>query len=65
MRTRPITYQVRYTGAGDASLVNAACVPEDEATDPAEDCSTVTVAGADLSQTKSSDPADGTSVGRG
>ncbi len=54
-----ITYQVRYTGDGDTSLVNAACVPEDQATDPAEDCATVTLPGADLSQTKSSDPADG------
>ena len=60
-----ITYQVRYTGAGDGSLVNAACVPEDEATDPAEDCATVTVPGAGLSQTKTSDPADGTTVAAG
>ncbi len=30
-----ITYRVRYTGDGDQSLVNAACVPEDQALDPA------------------------------
>ena len=60
-----ITYQVRYTGAGNKSLVNAACVPEAEATDPVEDCATVTVPGAGLSQTKTANPASGTAVGAG
>ena len=45
-----ITYQVRYTGVGDQSMVNAACVPETEALDPAEDCDSVTVEGSDLSR---------------
>ena len=49
-----ITYQVRYTGDGDQSLVNAACVPEDEAADPAENCDSVTVEGSGLRQTKKS-----------
>ena len=57
-----VTYQVRYTGAGDQTLVNAACVPEREALDAAESCATVTVGGPHLTQTKTSAPADGTVV---
>ncbi len=60
-----ITYQVRYTGAGDHQLDNSACVPEDQAVDAATACITVRVPGSGLAQTKSSDPADGTTVGVG
>ena len=60
-----ITYQVRYTGAGDQQLDNAACVPEEQAVDPATPCITVRVPGSGLNQTKTSDPADGTTVGVG
>jgi len=63
--TATITYQVRYTGAGDHQLDNAACVPEEQAVDPATACITVRVPGSGLEQTKSSDPADGSTVGVG
>ena len=57
-----ITYQVRYTGAGDQQLDNSACVPDEQALDAAEACDVVRVPGSDLSQTKTSDPADGEAV---
>ena len=57
-----ITYQVRYTGAGDQQLDNSACVPDNEALDPAAACIVVRVPGAGLTQTKTSDPADGEAV---
>ncbi len=51
-----ISYQVRYTGDGDQQLDNAACVPAEQAFDPAVACDTTQVPGSDLTQTKTSDP---------
>ena len=61
-----ITYTVTYhEGNGDAQLDNAACIPADEALDPADRCTTVRVPGSGLEQTKRSDPPSGTSVDAG
>ncbi len=57
-----ITYTLTYTGAGDQVLTNSACVPADEAADPADACRTVSVPGSGLAHDKSVDPASGTSV---
>ncbi len=58
-----VTYSVTYhEDSGDAQLDNAACIPDDEALDPAFACTTVRVPGSGLSQTKTSTPADGGSV---
>ena len=50
---------------GDQQLNNAACIPEDEALTPSEDCITVRVPGSGLDQTKRSTPASGTPVDAG
>ena len=60
-----ISYQVRYTGGGDQQLDNSACVPAEQAFDPAVACDTTQVPGSDLTQTKTSDPADGSAVDEG
>ncbi|MDQ4053273.1 MAG: GEVED domain-containing protein [Actinomycetota bacterium] len=60
-----ITYKVRYTGAGDHSLANAACVRDVEAVDPDESCATVVTPGSGLAQTKTANPPSGSSVGAG
>ena len=57
-----ITYTLTYTGAGDQVLVNNACIPADEAVDPADSCRTVSVPGSGLRHHKSVDPASGTPV---
>ena len=57
-----ITYTLTYDGTGDQQLDNAACIPEDEALDPARTCVTVRVPGSGLQQTKASDPPSGTAV---
>ena len=60
-----ITYQVTYNGEGDKRLVNRACAPEDEAVNDDRPCDTVSIPGANLTQTKTSDPADGAVVKAG
>src|SRR5690625_1019755 len=60
-----VTYTVTYTAEGDNVLTNLACVPEEDALDPAAACDTVTVPGPDLAWAKSVDPASGTSVEAG
>ena len=62
-----ITYSVTYDEDkdGDQQLDNAACIPEDEALTPSEDCITVRVPGSGLDQTKRSTPASGTPVDAG
>lgn len=57
-----ITYTVTYTGDGDLVLVNNVCVPEGQHAPGEAACDTVSVPGPALSQSKSVDPADGTSV---
>jgi uncharacterized repeat protein (TIGR01451 family) len=57
-----ITYNVTYTGAGDHQLDNSACLTANDVAPGAEVCDTVGVPGAALSQSKTVDPADGTSV---
>ncbi len=57
-----IIYTLTYTGLGDQQLVNNACIPADEAMDPADTCRTVSVPGSGLRHHKSVDPASGTSV---
>ena len=57
-----ITYTLTYTGLGNQVLVNNACVPLDEAADPADACRTVSVPGSGLRHHKSVDPASGTPV---
>ena len=60
-----ITYTVTYTGAGDQQLNNSACMPANDIAPGAETCDAVGVPGAALSQSKTVDPADGTSVTAG
>ncbi len=59
-----VTYSVTYDEdlGGDQQLNNAACVPEEQASDEALRCITVRVPGSGLVVAKSSDPADGTAV---
>ncbi len=59
-----ITYSVAYdsTADGDASLANTACVPANLALDPAAACADVVVPAAHLTESKSVNPADGSSV---
>ncbi len=57
-----ITYTVTYRATGDRVLDNTACVPSDEAQDPAAACDTVSVPGSGLVHEKSVDPASGTAV---
>ena len=56
-----ITYSVIYTGAGDARLVNTACVPDSEAAE-ADACATVGVPGAHLAQWKTVESSDSPAV---
>lgn len=55
-----LTYSVTYRGTGDSSLVNLACVPEEDTEPGAESCATVTVPAGNIRQWKtveaSSDP---------
>ena len=63
-----IEYTVVYDAdapGGDHILVNAACVPADEAMDPAAACGVVQVPAAALTMSKSVDPANGTAVTAG
>ena len=59
-----ITYSVTYAAkaGGDQQIDNAACIPEDEAVDPNQACTTVRVPGSGLEQSKVSDPPNGTAV---
>ena len=57
-----ITYTVTYQASGDRVLDNTACVPANEAQDPAAACDTVSVPGSGLVHRKSVDPASGTPV---
>ncbi|HWV48221.1 MAG TPA: LPXTG cell wall anchor domain-containing protein [Microbacterium sp.] len=50
--TATITYSVTYTGEGDAHLVNTACVPDDDAADPAAACAETSVPAANLTAWK-------------
>jgi fimbrial isopeptide formation D2 family protein/uncharacterized repeat protein (TIGR01451 family) len=52
-QTATIEYTVTYTGGGDRSLVNVACVPTSETAAGANSCARVTVPGARLTQWKS------------
>lgn len=60
-----VTYTVAYTGAGDKILYNQACIPTSEALDPDAACGAVQIPGSGLVQTKTVDPASGTSVQAG
>lgn len=60
-----VRYTLTYSGEGDRMLRNAACVPEDEVAAGSSACTTVTVPGAALSQSKSVDPSSGTAVRAG
>ncbi|MDP3951829.1 GEVED domain-containing protein [Microbacterium sp.] len=58
-----ITYTVVYDATtGDNVLINTACVPADDATDPAANCDFVQIPAAALTMDKTVDPADGTTV---
>ena len=59
-----ITYTVIYTGVatGDQQLNNSACMPAIDIAPGAEACDTVGVPGSALTQSKTVNPADGTSV---
>ena len=60
-----VTYVATYRATGDHDLDNTACVPTEEAQDPAAACDTVSLAGAALTHAKSVDPAAGTAVSEG
>ncbi|KJL30109.1 hypothetical protein RS83_01251 [Microbacterium oxydans] len=51
-----ITYSVTYTGEGDNTLTNLACVPTDEVGVGLVRCDTVTIPGAGLTQWKTASP---------
>ena len=51
-----ITYSVTYTGEGDQTLRNLACIPEDETLPGSQSCDRVQVPGSLLSQWKSAQP---------
>ncbi len=60
-----VKYKVVYSGAGDKVLFNQACVPANEALDPDATCGEVQIPGSGLVQTKTVDPASGSSVRAG
>lgn len=58
-----ISYTVVYDATtGDNVLLNRACVPADDATDPEAACDFVQIPAAELVMDKTVDPADGTTV---
>ena len=60
-----VTYTLTYQATGNLVVDNRACIPLAEAKDPADACRTVHTPGSGLRQTKSVDPANGTSVVEG
>lgn len=60
-----ISYTFTYTGGGDNTLRNQACIPADEAAQGTEPCVTVDVLTPQIEQSKSVDPASGTAVRAG
>jgi fimbrial isopeptide formation D2 family protein/uncharacterized repeat protein (TIGR01451 family) len=60
-----ISYTFTYTGGGDNTLRNQACIPASEAAQGTEPCVSVDVLTPQVQQSKSVDPASGTAVRAG
>ena len=60
-----VTYTLTYQASGNLVVDNHACIPVEEAKDPADTCRTVHTPGSGLRHSKSVSPATGTSVSEG